>query len=208
MSTQRSPVPTVLRSSSPPASVPQQDFIRSLLAKREVPEFGGISGEERIANAHALLDAEPCGMTMRQASKTIEWLKTLPKREGNVKTNRNTSSEEMSFRTWPDLPDGRYALLMPEDEVNPIHFFTVRTSDFGDKWDGYQNLKRHVSDDRIKVSNKIRVEVMERLNENPKEASLLFGRETEHCGVCGRELTRPESREAGIGPVCAEKTGW
>jgi len=32
-----------------------------------------------------------------------------------------------------------------------------------------------------------------------------FGRESGRCMVCGRELTNPESIEAGIGPVCAGK---
>lgn len=32
-----------------------------------------------------------------------------------------------------------------------------------------------------------------------------FGRETGTCCSCGRELTNPESIEAGIGPICAQK---
>lgn len=32
-----------------------------------------------------------------------------------------------------------------------------------------------------------------------------FGRVSGNCMVCGRELTNPESIEAGIGPVCAGK---
>lgn len=32
-----------------------------------------------------------------------------------------------------------------------------------------------------------------------------FGRISGRCMVCGRELTNPESIEAGIGPVCAGK---
>ena len=34
-----------------------------------------------------------------------------------------------------------------------------------------------------------------------------YGMESGHCGICGRELTAPESIEMGIGPVCAEKIG-
>jgi hypothetical protein len=28
------------------------------------------------------------------------------------------------------------------------------------------------------------------------------------CGICGRRLTNPESRERGIGPDCAQRAGW
>ena len=34
-----------------------------------------------------------------------------------------------------------------------------------------------------------------------------YGMESGRCGICGRELTVPESIEMGIGPVCAEKIG-
>ena len=43
---------------------------------------------------------------------------------------------------------------------------------------------------------------------DPKAASKAYARESGCCGVCGRTLTTPESLEAGIGPVCAAKTGF
>lgn len=41
-----------------------------------------------------------------------------------------------------------------------------------------------------------------------REAAILSGKETGTCCCCGRELTNPESIEAGIGPVCATKWGF
>jgi hypothetical protein len=41
--------------------------------------------------------------------------------------------------------------------------------------------------------------------ENPSEAAVRWGRKTGNCSCCGRELTDPESIEAGIGPICATK---
>jgi len=35
----------------------------------------------------------------------------------------------------------------------------------------------------------------------------LSAQRTTHCGVCGIRLTNPESVTAGIGPICAEKSG-
>jgi hypothetical protein len=43
---------------------------------------------------------------------------------------------------------------------------------------------------------------------DPRAASKAYAQESGCCGVCGRTLTTPESLAAGIGPVCAEKTGF
>lgn len=43
---------------------------------------------------------------------------------------------------------------------------------------------------------------------NPREAAVLFGRLTESCGRCGRDLSDDDSRKRGLGPVCANKTEW
>jgi hypothetical protein len=42
---------------------------------------------------------------------------------------------------------------------------------------------------------------------NQREAAALFGRLTETCGRCGRDLSDDDSRARGLGPVCATK-GW
>lgn len=43
---------------------------------------------------------------------------------------------------------------------------------------------------------------------DPKQAAIAYGRRFGSCSVCGRELTRHASIDAGIGPICAEKYGW
>lgn len=53
-----------------------------------------------------------------------------------------------------------------------------------------------------------RATVLVRIASDPSAASRRYGRELEHCGVCGRTLTDTNSRAEGIGPVCAAKTGW
>lgn len=42
---------------------------------------------------------------------------------------------------------------------------------------------------------------------NPMEEAVLYGKQTGVCCCCGRELTDPQSVEAGIGPICASKWG-
>ena len=36
-----------------------------------------------------------------------------------------------------------------------------------------------------------------------KEQAAAYGRKTGRCMICGRELTKQESIDAGIGPICA-----
>jgi hypothetical protein len=42
---------------------------------------------------------------------------------------------------------------------------------------------------------------------NPLEAAVRYGRLTNACSCCGRDLTDPVSVARGIGPICAEKWG-
>ena len=52
------------------------------------------------------------------------------------------------------------------------------------------------------------VEQLKAIMANPGEASKAYGQLVGRCGVCGRLLEDEASIEAGIGPVCAAKTGW
>ena len=61
--------------------------------------------------------------------------------------------------------------------------------------------KKHQGNETLREAVKV-------LLGDPKAASKAYARESKHCGVCNRELTNPESIEAGIGPVCAERNGW
>lgn len=60
----------------PVATEKQANFIRTLLNERYLPDGKGRTGEERAQDALAALDAGK--ITKKQASKTIEWLLTLP----------------------------------------------------------------------------------------------------------------------------------
>lgn len=43
---------------------------------------------------------------------------------------------------------------------------------------------------------------------DPAAAAVAYGRRTGSCAICSRELTRGESIDRGIGPICAERFGW
>ena len=50
--------------------------------------------------------------------------------------------------------------------------------------------------------------VLDKIAVDPQAASVRYGHEIGACGVCGRTLTDSDSRERGIGPICAAKMGW
>lgn len=213
----RTPVPEEFRPKTAGASNKQLNFLASLAQEREMaPEHrdaltariaAQVLGNE--ANGDCAPDIEG-GISKKRASEFITRLQEKEKRSAPATGSdvKATPNGGVKFRRWEGIPDGRYALPMPGDDLNPIHFYTVRTSDFGDEWDGFQRVKRHASDERYPVKGATRREVLDRIAEDPKASTILFGRETEHCGICGRELTRDDSRAAGIGPKCAEKHGW
>lgn len=187
----RSAVPADLATAaSPKLASPQQiTFLRALANEREIPAD---------ARTDLLARCDSGEITRSRASDFIKRLLEKPKVDG-AKT----------FARFEEVPDGRYALRFPADDLNPIHFYSVRTSDFGNVWDGYQTVKRHSSDERYPVRGGQRNFILKAIIEaGPRESAELFGRETNHCGICGRELTREDSRARGIGPDCAERLGW
>lgn len=51
-------------------------------------------------------------------------------------------------------------------------------------------------------------EVLIAASNDPFTAAIQYGKVSGECSCCGRELTRKDSIERGIGPICAEKFGW
>ena len=43
---------------------------------------------------------------------------------------------------------------------------------------------------------------------DPEAAAKAYGRRTGTCSICGRKLTRNESIDRAMGPICAENYGW
>lgn len=105
----------------------------------------------------------------------------------------------------PEVPAGRYAL---DGEDGTTKFFVVDRPEEG-RWAGYTFVSRQASDEKYAVRNRTEREaILDRIAVDPAAASLRYGKELGSCGVCGRTLTDETSRERGIGPVCAERTGW
>lgn len=104
----------------------------------------------------------------------------------------------------PEVPAGRYALRTDDT----VRFYRVDRPTKG-QWAHYTFVTRQAGDDEWPVRNAVeRQSLLGRIGQDVAAASKLYGTEIGACGVCGRTLTDETSRAAGIGPVCAVKTGW
>lgn len=124
-----------------------------------------------------------------EASEVIEYLLSKPT------INKPEPEPE------PDVPAGRYALLV-EDVWS---FYKVDRPTKG-RWQGYTFLSALASDEQHPIrSASVRLSVLGAIAQDPRAASVAYGRQIGSCGVCGRTLTDPDSIQKGIGPVCAAK---
>lgn len=159
------------KSSGPPASEKQVNFVKSLVEQKgaEAPDYDTL--------------------TKSQASGLIEDLlnqPNAPKAEGEK----------------DNVPAGRYAIT---GEDGTTDFYRVDKPESG-KWAGWTFVKIQLGGDYQRLSQANQKSVLAKIEAaGPKEAAIRYGRELGHCAMCGSELTNPDSIEAGIGPICAEK---
>lgn len=166
------------------ASDEQIRFIRSLMAEREMSDESRETAEQKLAE----------GLDKKTASNWITRLLELPKKE-------QAPADDL-----PKVPAGRYAVEWMGERG--VKFYRVDRPTDG-KWKGWTFVKVQASDEFWPVKGREeRREILEAIAEDPQAASVLYGRAIGACGVCGRTLTDEESRERGIGPVCAERMGW
>ncbi len=166
------------RGVEPDASAKQMDFLRSLVAERP-----GVA-------------TDPTGKwTKREASAEITRLLAMPRSAEATKAADDT----------PDVPAGRYA-VGGADGV--LRFYLVDRPTEG-RWAGRTFLSVMASEEKHPVkSPSMRNLILKAIAVDPKAASLLYGKEIGHCGVCGRKLTDTDSRAKGIGPICAARMEW
>lgn len=144
---------------------------------------------------------------------------TTPTPEQELTWTRNKASEIISWYlqrkpaaparpATVTVPDGRYAVAIDGDS-EPLSFFLLETEDDEtSRWHGFQYVNQLASDTRYPQKGARRHTVLAAIAADIEGASRTYGRESRHCGVCGRSLTTYESRTAGIGPRCLAKMGW
>ena len=137
-------------------------------------------------------------------SDTASSMIDLLKEELANRIAANPAPTSIAPTALPKVADGYYAV----DTDGKISFYHVNSPTEG-RWAGYTFVDVQAGSDFIKLpSQRVRNAVLAKIAVDPKEASLRYGREIGRCGVCGRTLTNQDSRDRGIGPVCADKMGW
>ena len=204
----------------------QVSFLRDLLRDRVMPASATHTSAERLQLALDMLDDGR--MTKKLASQTIDALLKQPRREVHDKRDANRPDygnepwnarvKEEGDASWfvlvngdgAEVPRGSYAVMTAElpgdDYVNDTNFYSVWADFRGGevRW----SVKQLVSDERMQMSRKSQYAVLDVIAKDPATAAARYGLEFKKCGICGRGLTNDESRERGIGPVCAERHGW
>lgn len=180
------PAPGVL-----PATEKQLDLIRKLCQER-------ISGWTPQGVEHAL---KRVSVDRKAASAEITRLLNAP-RSSAAQGGSSTASSEVSAE---QLPAGRYAVHGEKQ----IRFFAVDRPESGyyagrvfvDELFGSPGAFR-----KERRSDAMLLLLVEREG-GVAVSRKLFADETEHCYHCGSPLTKPLSRQRGVGPHCFAKYG-
>lgn len=120
----------------------------------------------------------------------LEGTYTVVFEDGDYRTIKIERQED-----WADFMPGKLLLGYlsgPDNEHSFTRFANVTDDGFVVIW------KRH-------RDNAVLAEAVKVLCADPKAAARAYGLRSRRCGICGRKLSTPESIEAGIGPVCAER---
>lgn len=165
----------------------QREVVQSMLVARNFRSEQRPAWQARIRTM-ATVNGTISSMTKAQASAFIEYAMTMPM------LNRKHASDAV-------IPEGRYAV---EIDIEGLIF--VKVEHGTGKWDGYTFIRRQVGSDFVRVNRRVADAAQAAIRKvGFKESAIRYGLELGHCGRCGRELTNEESREAGIGPICAGK---
>jgi hypothetical protein len=140
-----------------------------------------------------------------------EWAKTVPWQTVSAKIDELKKlpvAAKSDNETVVEIPAGRYAI----DSLNTpgeTRFYKIDRPTEG-RWAGYTFVKVQAGDEHHDIRNRQqRAAILAQIAKDGVQAAMeRYGRELGHCGHCGRTLTNDESRERGIGPVCAGKIGW
>lgn len=176
---------------------------------------------EHVIGQVSARDAIGPTLPMARAGELISALKVLPNKPVEEKKSKSRAGgPRVEYEVWTDgkgkerrtgriiLDDGdtvlagSYGLPTDDDDrfSNDMSFFRVWVGD-RHGW----NVQLYVSDDlrRVELALDTKMDVLWAIAQGPEAAAANFGHEFKRCGICGRGLTKDESRARGIGPVCA-----
>lgn len=171
------------------ATPKQITLIESLLSERDLATEARPKFRARLVQL-AADHREVAELDRDKASNLITYLFGLP-------SNRSITASEV------EVPAGHYAV----EQDGGIVFLQVDRPTEG-RWAGKVFVKLQHGDEYTNMGRDAGSTMLMRIiSQGVKECSTRYGRELGRCGVCHRTLTNEESREAGIGPICAGKFG-
>jgi hypothetical protein len=179
-------------------------FVEKL--KEQLPDMSYDGINQMIAALKVLPNKQPAGGEARVPEPHRQDAK--PDARVRVKYENVTTDNGVKRMGRIVMPTGELVLagsygIKTKDDArfaNDVSFFKIWVGDRGG-W----NVNLYVSDDlnRVQLSLDTKLDVLRKIAKNPAKAASRFGWEFGRCGICGRGLTADESRERGIGPVCA-----
>lgn len=156
---------------------------------------------------------QKCGAPIA-AGQPIEWEKGQGARHVNDDAclqARQPGVEQPEPLDISVIPSGRYAV---GDKLLAVDNLTGETQGMWAGWVFVAELVDHTNRNRRKAGSQRPANtyhgptqmraLLEQIADDPQAAAKAFGKQTGHCGRCGRKLTDPVSIEFGIGPVCRE----
>jgi hypothetical protein len=184
-------------------TAPQIDYLMRLLD--ELALYRSVTGEsvEKLREGYReQYRAHTLTKTSISAEFDIlrELIRTARKvaRDTTVEVPAQDAQQPTSGRPIALVPAGRYAITGGEGQTVFVHVVKFESGAF--------IVKQQVGDDTHRVPKVIAHTMLQKIvDAGIEEASMRYGRELGICGVCGRTLTNEDSRQRGIGPICAAR---
>ena len=175
---------------SRPATDKQRDFIRKLVAERDMSPMP----DTQIA--FLSVDSNIDRLNIDQAKNAI---KILLECDNKPKPKITAQQDDE-----PEVQAGYFFIIDPTDDKEK--FFRVNHGKEGSKWEGRQFVSVQASDFFYPVKDKThRLVILRQIALDPVSAMNEYGMRLGRCGVCNRTLTDRDSRLRGIGPICAAR---
>lgn len=186
-----------------PATQKQVDYLRSLIANKEVTETERADWFDRLNRGYF----DKVG-----ASNLIDLLLKRPykKHEPAAKPKANPVVQEM----LSTIPKSRYALNVADFTVAGVdHTFTgdlvfIQVKEYMGTLYMRQLLGSFGGFTRKKMTTEQVKLAVGLIKADPYAATKRFGEHYSCCGCCGAELTDERSRELQLGPECRKKFGF
>jgi hypothetical protein len=150
------------------------------------------------------------------ANEAARALDTYRSRKPAERTSERVSAFDTSV--IKSIPAPQYRGAIHNESGNEISFWQIDRPTEG-RWAGWAFIKQQVGPS-LNRAGCIRpdgsqagltgpaMRALKIIAKDPEAAAVLYGKELGVCAMCGKTLTNDESRERGIGPICAGKAGW